>query len=124
MSAWIPHHVNELAARKKSFYVTHVLENHRVLETQTFALAFLVLGYLVVKSIELPLGEYLRQSWGMIGCCAAGAAAGLAVSLAIPHAGDLVRMIAVGGTSIVVMLTLVVTWQKITPKSIKAALQG
>jgi O-antigen/teichoic acid export membrane protein len=89
-----------------------------------YPLAFFVLGYLVVKSIELPVGEYLRRSWGMVGCCLAGAIAGFAVSLALPDAGHVVRMVAVGGTSIAVMLVLVVTWQKITPKSIKAALGG
>jgi O-antigen/teichoic acid export membrane protein len=89
-----------------------------------YPLAFLVLGYLVVKTIELPLGEYLRRTWGMVGCCAAGAVAGLGVSLALPNVADVVRMVAVGGTSIVVMLGLLVTWQKITPKSIKASLKG
>jgi PST family polysaccharide transporter len=87
-----------------------------------YPLAFSVLAYLVVRSIELPIGRFLRESWGMLGCCLAGAIAGLGVSLLLPHASDVVRMLAIGLTSVGVMLLLIVTWQKITPKSIKASL--
>jgi O-antigen/teichoic acid export membrane protein len=89
-----------------------------------YPLAFGVLGYIIVNTIDLPVKDYLRQSWGMIGCCVAGGAAGFGVSLALQGAGDLVRVLAVGGTALGVIVVLVVTWQKITPKSIKAALSG
>ena len=87
-----------------------------------YPMAFLVLGYLVVKTIELSVRDYLRQTSGMVGCCVAGGLAGFGVSLVLGDASDVVRMIAIGVTSLFVMLTLVVTWQKITPKSIKASL--
>jgi O-antigen/teichoic acid export membrane protein len=89
-----------------------------------YPLAFAVLGWIVVKTIELPVGEYLKASWGMIGCCVAGAVVGIGLSIALAGQSDLVRVLAVGGSSLAVMLTLLVTWQKITPRTIKAAIKG
>ena len=89
-----------------------------------YPVAFGVLLYLIMKTIKLPLGHYLRSSWGIAGCCLAGLLAGLAVSLAIPHASDLVRLIAIGGTAIIVMGILIVKWQKITLRSIRSAVAG
>jgi O-antigen/teichoic acid export membrane protein len=89
-----------------------------------YPVAFAALSYLVARSIDLPLGAYARGSWGIAGCCLAGLVAGLGVSLAIPHAGDLTRMLVIGAASLVVTLALVVTWQKITPRSVIAAIKG
>jgi O-antigen/teichoic acid export membrane protein len=89
-----------------------------------YPLAFLVLAYLVVRTIDLPVGPYLRTAWGSIGCCLAGGVAGYGVSLLLGDASDLVRMLAIGGTSIVVMLAMLAYWQKITPRSIAAAIKG
>ncbi|MEJ7603898.1 MAG: oligosaccharide flippase family protein [Kofleriaceae bacterium] len=89
-----------------------------------YPLAFVVLSYLVIRAIGLPLGPYLRSSWGSIGCCLAGGIAGYLVSLVMDGFGDVSRMLVVGGTSIVVMLALLATWQKITPRSIGAAIRG
>jgi O-antigen/teichoic acid export membrane protein len=89
-----------------------------------YPLAFAVLGYLVVRSIELPLGPYLRASGGIFGCCLGGALAGLLMSLALAGASDPVRMVTVGLTSLAVMLALLAVWQRITPRSIAAALRG
>lgn len=88
-----------------------------------YPFAFGVLAYLIVKTIDLPVGTYLRRTWGMVGCCVAGGAAGLAMSIALHDAGVAVRMVAVGGTAVMVIVALVVKWQKITPSSIKAALR-
>jgi O-antigen/teichoic acid export membrane protein len=89
-----------------------------------YPVAFAVLSYLVARSIDLPLGAYARGSWGIIGCCLAGLAAGLGVSLALPHASDLVRMLAIGGAALAVTFTLLATWQNITPRSVMAAIKG
>ncbi|HEY0481925.1 MAG TPA: oligosaccharide flippase family protein [Kofleriaceae bacterium] len=89
-----------------------------------YPLAFAVLAYLVVRSIELPVGPYLRAAGGIFGCCVGGALAGLAMSLALAGATDAVRMVAVGITSLAVTLGLLATWQKITPRSIASALRG
>ncbi len=88
-----------------------------------YPLAFLVLSYLVVKTLALPLRVYLHACWGIIGCCAAGFVAGWGLSYALSDAGDYVRMTAIGGTSIVVTLALLVVWQKITPRSIAASVK-
>jgi O-antigen/teichoic acid export membrane protein len=92
--------------------------------TVGYPLAFAALGYLVVNTIELPLRAYLRASWGIIACCAAGFAAGFGLSELLVGASDLVRMIAVGTTSLAVTFLLVGYWQKITPRSVARALKG
>jgi O-antigen/teichoic acid export membrane protein len=89
-----------------------------------YPVAFAALSYLVSRSIELPLGPYLRGSWGIIGCCLAGLVAGFAVSLAMPEARDITRLLVISGAALAVTAALVVTWQKITPRSIMAAIRG
>lgn len=86
-----------------------------------YPLAFAVLSYLVVKTIELPLGVYFRAAWGIVGCCLGGAAVGFALHPLFDSDGA--RMAAMGGASIVVTLLLLVVWQKITPRSISAAMK-
>jgi len=89
-----------------------------------YPLAFAVLGYLVVRSIDLPLAPYLRASAGIFGCCAGGAIGGLAVSWALTDAGDVVRMVSIGLTSLAVTVVLLAVWQRITPRSIAASLRS
>jgi len=89
-----------------------------------YPLAFLVLAYLVVRSIDLPLGPYLRAAAGIFGCCAGGGLAGLAVSWAVASSSDAVRMVVVGLSSLAVMIALLAVWQRITPRSIARALRG
>ena len=88
-----------------------------------YPLAFIVLGYQVRAAIALPIGRYLRGAGGIIASCAAGYAAGLAVDRALVGAGDGVRMVAVAGVALAVMLVLVARWQRITPRSIAASLR-
>jgi O-antigen/teichoic acid export membrane protein len=87
-----------------------------------YPIAFLVLTYIVVRTIDLPVSTYARAAWGIVGSCAAGAAAGYGVSLALGSASHVVRMLAIAGAMLVVMLGLFAGWQGITPKSIKAGL--
>lgn len=89
-----------------------------------YPLAFVVLAYLVVRSIDLPVRPYLRASSGIVGCCAGGALGGLAVSWALAGAGDAMRMVAIGSTSLALTVALLAVWQKITPRSIAAALRA
>ena len=92
--------------------------------TAGYPLAFAVLGYLVVRSIDLPLAPYLRASGGIVGCCVGGALSGLAVSALFPDVSDAARMVAVGLTSLAATGALLVVWQGITPRSIANALRG
>lgn len=89
-----------------------------------YPIAFAALSFLVVRAIDLPLRLYLQSSWGIVGCCLAGLVAGLAVSGALRHAGDAARLGAAGGTALAVIVTLLVVWQRITPRSIAAAIKG
>ncbi len=88
-----------------------------------YPLAFAVLIYLVVRSIALPIGDYLRGAAGVVACCAGGAVAGLGVRWALGGVSDGVRMVTVGVTVLVVLVALLGKWQGITPRSIKAALR-
>lgn len=88
-----------------------------------YPLAFLVLGYLVVKAIDLPLGAYFRASWGIVGCCLAGFVAGLATKLAMSGASDKARLGVVSAVTFAVILLLLAFWQKITPRSISASMK-
>ena len=48
-----------------------------------YPIAFAVLVYLVVKTIDLPLRRYIRETWGVVASCGLGIAVGLAISLAL-----------------------------------------
>jgi O-antigen/teichoic acid export membrane protein len=89
-----------------------------------YPIAFAALSYLVARSIELPIRPYLRGSWGIIGCCLAGLGVGFGVSAGLPRASDLTRMLAISGAALVVTFALIATWQRITPRSVAAAIRG
>jgi O-antigen/teichoic acid export membrane protein len=89
-----------------------------------YPIAFAALSFLVTRSIQLPLVDYARASWGIVGCCLAGLAAGFGVDLVLPVAGHAVRMVAIGGAALVVIGALLAAWQKITPRPIAAAVKG
>lgn len=89
-----------------------------------YPIAFAALSYLVARSIDLPIRLYVRGSWGIIGCCLAGLVVGLLVSAGLPQASDVTRMLAIGGAALAVTFTLIATWQRITPRSVAAAIRG
>ena len=78
-----------------------------------YPIAFAALCYLVVKAIKLPIGQYLRASWGIVGCCLGGYLGGLAVKQVLTHESDGTRMVIVAATSFVVTGLLLAFWQKI-----------
>lgn len=89
-----------------------------------YPIAFAALSYLVARAIALPLGSYARGSWGIVGCCLAGLLAGLAASAGLARASDVVRMLAIGGAALAVTCALLALWQRITPRSVIAAIRG
>ena len=89
-----------------------------------YPLAFAALAYLVVRTIRLPVREYLVASAGIIGCCLAGVAAGSGVSALLPPLGHVPHMVIVGGAFVMITALLLATWQKITPASIARSLKG
>jgi O-antigen/teichoic acid export membrane protein len=88
-----------------------------------YPLAFVALSYLVVKTIDLPVGRYVAQSIPIIVCAAAGVAVGFAVDLALGNASDAVRLVSIGGSALATIALLLATWQNITPRSIAASLK-
>lgn len=89
-----------------------------------YPIAFAVLSYLVVRTIDLPVRRYASAAAGIITSCAVGTGAGFALSAAIPDAGHGLRMAAIGGASLAVTAALLAAWQKITPRSIAASLKS
>jgi O-antigen/teichoic acid export membrane protein len=89
-----------------------------------YPIAFVALSYLVGRTIDLPIRTYVRGSWGILGCCLAGLAAGLAVSAGLREAGDVARLLAIGGVALAVTFALIALWQRITPRSVIAAIRG
>lgn len=89
-----------------------------------YPIAFAVLAYLVWHTARFSLAEYVRSTWGIIASCAIAAGVGFAVDLlVVPNAGDLIRLVAIGGSALVTMALLFVYWQKLTPRSIARSLQ-
>jgi O-antigen/teichoic acid export membrane protein len=88
-----------------------------------YPIAFAVLAFLVMHTVRLPVREYLQASWGIIASCGIGCAVGFGVDLALPHAGDLVRLVAIGGSALVATGLLLVYWQHLTPRSISTSLR-
>jgi O-antigen/teichoic acid export membrane protein len=89
-----------------------------------YPLAFAALAYLVVRTIGLPMREYLARSAGIMLACAVGIGSGFATRYALAGAGDVARMLAAAATMLVVTAALLAWWQKITPRSIIASLRG
>lgn len=88
-----------------------------------YPIAFAALGYLVVKGVSLPVRDYLRGSWGIVGCCLGGFVAGLVLKQFLGGVSDSARMTMVAAISLLVTGALLATWQKITPGSIARALK-
>jgi O-antigen/teichoic acid export membrane protein len=88
-----------------------------------YPLAFAALAYLVVRTIDLPVGRYVSQSAPIIVCAAAGIAVGFAIDLALPHASDGTRLVAISAAALATIGLLLAMWQKITPRFIVASLK-
>jgi PST family polysaccharide transporter len=89
-----------------------------------YPFAFAALSYLVVKAIRLPVGQYLRAAWGIVGCCLGGFIAGFVVDHALASHADGTRLVVVAVTAFSVIGAMLAFWQKITPRSITRSLKG
>ncbi len=89
-----------------------------------YPIAFAALGYLVVRTIDLPLRQYAKGTWGVVACCLAGFVAGLGASAAMTTAPPVARLLGISATALAVTFLLVAYWQKITPRSVARALKG
>lgn len=89
-----------------------------------YPLAFAALAYLVVRTIELPLGRYVAACIPIMICAGAGIAVGFAVDLlAVPDASDPLRLVTIAGSALATILLLLAFWQKVTPRSVAASLK-
>jgi len=88
-----------------------------------YPFAFVWLGYLVYRTVRLPLGRYGRGAFGIIACGAAGWAAGYGLGWIIPDTMPVLRASAIGGLAIVILIATLALWQGITPRSIKASMK-
>ena len=88
-----------------------------------YPLAFVALSYLVVRTIDLPVGRYVSQSVPIMICAGAGIAVGFTIDLAMPDAPDALRLVSISASALTTIAILLATWQKITPKFIAASLK-
>lgn len=89
-----------------------------------YPVAFLVLGYLVVRTIDLPLGAYARRNAGRIACSIAGLLVGELIRLATPGLAPGARLLAVGVPAAATIVGLLVLWQGVTPSSMRASMRN
>jgi teichuronic acid exporter len=89
-----------------------------------YPLAFAALAYLVVRTIGLPMREYIARSTGIIATCGVGIACGFGARYLLASEGEALRMVVASVTLVVVTAALLAWWQKITPRSIVSALRG
>jgi len=88
-----------------------------------YPLAFVALSYLVVRTIDLPVGRYITQSVPIMICAGAGIAVGFTIDLAMPDAPDALRLVSISASALTTIAILLATWQKITPKFIASSLK-
>jgi len=88
-----------------------------------YPIAFAALCYLVWRAIELPVLQYLRAAWGIVGSCLGGFVAAYALKHFLGALSDGPRMIVVALTSLVVTALLLAFWQGITPRSVSRSLK-
>jgi hypothetical protein len=90
-----------------------------------YPLAFALLGYIIVKTIHLPLGRYARESWPIIACAALAWALGYAAYLACgSHMLPPIRAVITGTVAMATMLIVLDKWQHVSFRTMKAALSG
>jgi O-antigen/teichoic acid export membrane protein len=89
-----------------------------------YPIAFAALSYLVVRTIHLPVRDYLVAISGVIASCGLGIVAGFVVSALSPGLGHVLHMILVAATSLGVTALLLAYWQKMTPRSVARSLRG
>ena len=89
-----------------------------------YPIAFAVLAFLVVRTIDLPLSRYLGASVPIAICAGVGIAAGFAIDLLlVPTASDPLRLLTIATTALATIGLLLAFWQGITPRSILRSLK-
>jgi O-antigen/teichoic acid export membrane protein len=89
-----------------------------------YPIAFVWLGYLVQRSVDLPLGRYARAAFGILACAAIAWGVGYALRWLLPDPVPGLRAIVIGSVSFVTLAALLAYWQGITPRGIRAAMKG
>ena len=90
--------------------------------TIAYPVAFVVLAIMVVRQIQLPMRAFLNNTVGIAACSAAGFVVGLGVSMITPMFAPLLRLTIIAGASLATTALLLITWQRITPRSIRASM--
>ena len=88
-----------------------------------YPVAFAALAYLVIHTIKLPVGEYVRALWGIVASCGIGCGVGFGVDYLLADASDSIRLIGIGGSALVTIGVLFVYWLGLTPKAVAASLR-
>jgi O-antigen/teichoic acid export membrane protein len=89
-----------------------------------YPIAFAALLYIIARTVDLPIGRYARSTLGIFGCAAIAFALGLAADLATRNAHDGLRIAVIGSAALAGFFGALAIFEKVTPRSIVAALRG
>lgn len=88
-----------------------------------YPVAFALLAFLVVKTINLPLRRYVQETWGIVACNAIAAAAAFGVQLAAGGLEPWARMISSAVVFFALLLVLLDRWQNLSFRTLKSSMK-
>lgn len=87
-----------------------------------YPLAFALLAYLVVKTINMPVRSYVSQTWGVVACNAVAGSAAFAAMLACGGLPAWGRMIVTTVVMFGVLIVVLDKWQGLSFKTLKSSM--
>ena len=78
---------------------------------------------MIAKTVDLPVAQYAKAAFGILGCAAVGLALGLVADVLAHHAHDGLRIAIISAVALVGTFGALATWQHVTPRSIVASLR-
>ena len=90
--------------------------------TIAYPVAFAVLAIMVKQQLKLPMRKFLSDTVGIAACSAVGFVVGLGVSMITEAFSPMLRLVLVAGAALAATVLLLITWQRITPQSIRASI--
>ena len=88
-----------------------------------YPLAFLILAYIVMKTIRLSPLTYLRETWGLVASAVLAGAVGFGVHVACAGLVPWLRLVVTLAVAIGVLAVLLDRWQGVSLRSLKSSMQ-
>jgi O-antigen/teichoic acid export membrane protein len=88
-----------------------------------YPVAFAWLSYLVIERIRLPLGRFVRETWGIVASVAIAGAAGTGAGRLADGLGHGAHLAITGGTALAILGALLWFWQGVTISGITSSVK-